>query len=54
MVKFAEAMARKFKNIFVDRRTKKKIRANPLKIQAGKVRGRGKKGTKTLRPKRTK
>lgn len=54
MVKFEEAMARKFKNIFVDRRTKKKLRANPLKIQAGKIRGRGKQGSMALRPKRTK
>lgn len=54
MVKFPEAMARKFKNVFVDRRTKKKIRANPLKVQAGRVRGRGTQGTKALRPKRTK
>mgnify|MGYP000394735898 CR=1 FL=1 len=52
--KFAEAMARKFKNIFVDRKTKKKIRAQPLKVQAGKVKSRGKQGTTALRPKRTK
>jgi hypothetical protein len=54
MVKFVEAMARKFKNVFVDRRTKKKIKANPLKVQAGKVKGRGSRGTNALRPKRTK
>ena len=54
MVKFPEAMARKFKNIFVDRKTKKKIRANPLKVQAGRIRGRGKGASKALRPKRTK
>ena len=54
MAKFPEAMARKFKNIFVDRRTKKKIRASPLKVQAGKIRGRGKQGSKALRPRKTK
>jgi hypothetical protein len=54
MAKFPEAMARKFKNVFVDRKTKKKIKANPLKVQAEKVKGRGKKGTTALRPKRTK
>ena len=54
MVKFPEAMARRFKNVFVDRRTKKKIRASPLKVQAGKIRGRGKRGSTSLRPKRTK
>ncbi len=54
MAKFAEADARLFKNIFVDRKTKRKIRANPLKAQAGKIRGRGKGATKKLRPKRKK
>ena len=54
MAKFPEAEARIMKNIFVDRKTKRKIRANPLKVQAGKVRGRGKQGTKSLRPKRKK
>lgn len=54
MAKFPEAMARKFKNIFVDRKTKMKIRGNPLKVQAGKIKGRGPQGTNALRPKRTK
>ncbi|MFT4304524.1 MAG: hypothetical protein ACMXX8_00385 [Candidatus Woesearchaeota archaeon] len=54
MVKFPEAMARLFKNVFVDRKTKKKIRANPLKVQSGKVKSRGPQGTYALRPKRTK
>lgn len=54
MAKFPEAMARKFKNIFVDRVTKKKIRAHPLKVQAGKIKSRGPKGTYALRPKKTK
>jgi hypothetical protein len=54
MVKFPEAMARLFKNVFVDRKTKKKIKANPLKVQAGKIKARGPQGTNALRPKRTK
>ncbi|MDP3990075.1 MAG: hypothetical protein Q8Q01_02615 [archaeon] len=54
MGKFAEADARLFKNIFVDRKTKRKIRANPLKVQAGKIRGRGKSAGTKLRPKRKK
>jgi len=54
MGKFAEADARLFKNIFVDRKTKRKIRANPLKVQAGKIRGRGKNAGTKLRPKRKK
>ncbi len=54
MAKFAEADARLFKNIFVCRNTKRKIRANPLKVQAGKITGRGKGATKKLRPKRKK
>ena len=54
MAKFPEAEARIMKNIFVDRKTKRKIRANPLKVQAGKIRGRGSTGTKSLRPKRKK
>ncbi len=52
--KFKEAEARLLKNIFVDRKTKRKIRANPLKVSQGKIRGRGKQGTKSLRPKRKK
>lgn len=54
MVKFPEADARKFKNIFVDKVTKKKVRANPRKVIAGKVRSRGAQGTTKLRPKRKK
>ena len=52
--KFKEAENRLLRNIFVDRKTKRKIRAQPLKIIAGKIRGRGKGGTKQLRPKRKK
>jgi hypothetical protein len=54
MVRFAEAEARLFKNIYVDRKTKRKIRANPMKVRSGKVRGRGEGATKHLRPKRKK
>ncbi|MBI4152865.1 hypothetical protein J4210_02505 [Candidatus Woesearchaeota archaeon] len=54
MAKFPEAEARLFKNIFVDRKTKRKIRANPLKVQAGKVRGRGIGAGTKLKPKRKK
>ena len=54
MAKFEEADNRLFKNIFVDKVTKKKIRAQPLKVIAGKVRGRGPQGARKLRPKRKK
>ncbi|MDD9953119.1 MAG: hypothetical protein OXR66_02180 [Candidatus Woesearchaeota archaeon] len=54
MAKFPEADARLMKNIFVDKKTKKKIRAHPLKVILGKVKGRGPGGTKKLRPKRKK
>lgn len=54
MVKFPEADARLFKNIFVDKKTKRKIRANPLKVIAGKIKGRGKGGSTKLRPKKKK
>ncbi len=54
MGKFEEANNRMFKNVYVDKVTKKKIRAHPLKVLAGKIRGRGKRGTKNLRPKRMK
>jgi hypothetical protein len=50
MAKIAEAQNRLFKNIFVDRRTGRKIRADPTKVVAGKVRGRGKRGSRALRP----
>ncbi|MFW5852821.1 MAG: hypothetical protein ACOCUR_02225 [Nanoarchaeota archaeon] len=54
MGKFEEADERLFKNIYVDKVTKKKIRAPPLKVLAGKIKGRGKQGTRKLRPKRKK
>jgi hypothetical protein len=54
MVRFAEAEARLFKNIYVDRKTKRKIRASPMKVRSGKIRGRGKNGSKYLRPKKKK
>ena len=54
LAKFEEADDRLFKNIFVDKVTKKKIRAPPLKVLAGKIRGRGPQGTRKLRPKRRK
>jgi ribosomal protein L40E len=53
MVKFPEAMDRKFKNIFVCRRCKSKIRAPTLSVLAGKISCR-KCGAKTLKPKRKK
>jgi ribosomal protein L40E len=53
MAKFDEAAERKFKNIFVCRRCKSKIRATNLKVIAGKVSCR-KCGTKALKPKRKK
>jgi len=49
MVKFEEAEVRLFKNIFVCRRCKSKIRAPSLKVIAGKVACR-KCGAKALRP----
>ena len=54
MGKFPEAEARLFKNVFVDKKTKKKIKAPPLKVIAGKIKSRGPKGTTKLRPKRKK
>ena len=54
MVKFPEADKRLFKNVFVCRRTKRKIRADPLKVVQKKVRGRGKNATRNLRPLRKK
>ena len=50
MAKIPEAQNRLFKNVFVDRKTGRKIRADPAKVVAGKVRGRGKRGSKYLRP----
>lgn len=52
--KIPAAQNRLFKNIFVDQRTKRKIRANPIKVIEGKIRGRGKSGSKKLRPIRAK
>ncbi len=37
MVKFPEADARKMKNIYVCRKCKSKIRAQPMKVLQGKV-----------------
>ena len=54
MAKFPEAEARLFKNVFVDKITKRKCRAQPLKVLAGKVRGPTKQGTRKLRPVRKK
>ena len=53
MAKFAEAHARLFKNIFVCRRCKSKIRAPNTKILAGKIKCR-KCNNKKLRPARKK
>ena len=53
MVKFPEADRRMFKNIFVCRRCKTKIRASHMKILAGKVSCR-KCGGKALRAVRKK
>lgn len=53
MAKIPEADARMFKNIFVCRKCKSKIRASPMKITSGKVVCR-KCGAKTLRPVRKK
>ena len=41
---------RLFKNVFVDLKTKRKIKAKPVKVIAGKIRGRGSRGSKNLRP----
>lgn len=49
MVKFAEATARLFGNIYVCRSCKTKIRSNPQKINLGKQRCR-KCGKKVFRP----
>ncbi|MBU1198571.1 MAG: 50S ribosomal protein L40e [Nanoarchaeota archaeon] len=49
MVKFPEAEARLFKNIFVCRKCKSKVRASNLKVIAGKIRCR-KCNSKVLRP----
>jgi|JYMV01.1.fsa_nt_gi hypothetical protein len=44
------ARNRLFKNVFVDLKTKRKIKAKPVKVIAGKIRGRGSRGSKNLRP----
>nr|MCK4930341.1 50S ribosomal protein L40e [Nanoarchaeota archaeon] len=49
MVKFPEAEARFFRNIFVCRKCKTKIRAPMLKVMAGKIKCR-KCSSKALRP----
>jgi hypothetical protein len=54
MGKFPEADTRLFKNIFVDKNTKRKIRAPMLKVLAGKIKSRGTMGTRDLRPKKKK
>ena len=53
MAKFQEAMARLFRNIFVCRKCKTKIRAPSIKVLEGKVKCR-KCGSKALRPIRRK
>ncbi len=53
MAKFEEAINRKFRNVFVCRRCKSKIRAPNLKVLAGKISCR-KCSAKTLKPKRKK
>jgi ribosomal protein L40E len=53
MAKFEEAAARKFRNVFVCRRCKSKIRASNLKVLAGKIRCR-KCHSRQLKPKRKK
>ncbi|MBU0667445.1 MAG: 50S ribosomal protein L40e [Nanoarchaeota archaeon] len=49
MVKFPEAEARLFHNIFICRKCKSKIRASNLKVIAGKIKCRKCNG-KALRP----
>jgi len=53
MAKFPEANARLFKNIFVCRRCKSKIRAPNIKVVEGKIKCRKCSG-KALRPRRKK
>lgn len=53
MAKLAAAQARLFKNIFVCKDCKSKIRAEPIRVISGKVKCR-KCGSKALRPKRKK
>ena len=51
MVKFHEAQVRLYKNVFVCRVCKSKIRADPAKVRIGKIKCR-KCGSRYLRPKR--
>jgi ribosomal protein L40E len=51
MAKFKEAEARIFKNIFICRKCKSKIRADPQRVRMGKVKCRKCNSTR-LRPKR--
>ncbi|MBN2142070.1 50S ribosomal protein L40e [Candidatus Woesearchaeota archaeon] len=53
MAKFVEADARTFKNVFVCRSCKKKIRGPTLKVMSGKIKCRKCAG-KVLRPKKKK
>ena len=53
MAKIPEAEARLFRNIFVCRKCKSKIRATSMKVTQGKIRCR-KCGSKVLRPVRKK
>lgn len=53
MAKIPEADARLYKNVFVCKRCKRKIRAQPLKVFAGKVKCRHC-GSNALRPVRKK
>ncbi|MBW2963187.1 50S ribosomal protein L40e [Candidatus Woesearchaeota archaeon] len=53
MVKFDEAGARLFRNIFVCRKCKTKIRASSMKVSSGLIRCR-RCNSKILRPKRKK
>ncbi len=53
MAKIPEAEARLFKNVFVCKNCKRKIRAHPLKVFARKVKCR-KCGSRDLRPVRKK
>jgi len=51
MAAIPEAIARLYKRVYVCRKCKSKIRADPLKVMLGKVRCR-KCGSTALRPKR--
>ncbi|MBU1203575.1 MAG: 50S ribosomal protein L40e [Nanoarchaeota archaeon] len=53
MAKFPEAQARLYKNVFVCKKCKSKIRALPLKVLRGRIKCR-KCNSKALRPVRKK